>query len=163
MRIAFYCRDKRYLEPIPKAIAYLRKSELPGGKLARYYELKTNKPLYMERKGKVYSLTYDDSNLPSHYGWQNVSRLNSIEASFQSINAGKGLPENIFSPAEPDPKIEEIIQQLDGKGRWISTFAGEPLAGQPKFKEGEKYIHSGVFSRNIEILSAFLKSKRSGK
>lgn len=163
MKIAFHCRDKQYLEPIPKALAYLKKSQLPGEKLARYYELRTNRPLYMERSGKGYSLTYDDSRLPSHYGWQNPSRLKFLEAALQSINAGKGLPTRIFPPVQAEPTVDEIIRQLDEKGRWVSTFSGEPLSGQPKFKEGEKYIHSGVFSRNLEILSAYLGSGNSGR
>src|SRR3954470_19083766 len=37
--------DARYLEPIPRALAYLRRSRLPDGRLARFYELETNRPL----------------------------------------------------------------------------------------------------------------------
>ena len=58
--------DKKYLAPIPRALAYLKKSVLADGRLARYYELKTNRPLYMARRGDEYSLTYDDSKLPDH-------------------------------------------------------------------------------------------------
>ena len=39
--------NKTYLKPIPRALAYLRRSLLSDGRLARYYELKTNKPLYL--------------------------------------------------------------------------------------------------------------------
>ncbi len=163
MRIAFYCRDKHYLEPVPRALAYLKKSQLPGGKLARYYELRTNRPLYMERRGKVYTLTHDDSNLPGHYGWQTPSRLESLEAALRSINAGGGLPENILPAVQAAPSIDGIIRELDEKGRWVSTFSGERLSGQPKFKQGEKYLHSGVFSRNLELLSAYLAAKNPGK
>ena len=61
MKIYRVTGDKKYLEPIPRALAYLKKSRLPDGRLARYYELKTNRPLYMTRDGDEYSLTYDDS------------------------------------------------------------------------------------------------------
>ena len=44
IKIARYTGQKRYLEPIPKALAYFKKSLLPDGRVARYYEFKTNKP-----------------------------------------------------------------------------------------------------------------------
>ena len=44
----------------------------------------------------------------------------------------------------------------DAEGRWVNTYVGEGLYGQPKFKAGDRYIHSGVFSRNLETLSRFV-------
>src|SRR5690606_27390840 len=64
--------DDRYLKPIPRAIAYYRSSLLPDGRLARFYELKTNRPLYFT---KDYQLTYDDGDMPTHYGFKSTSRL----------------------------------------------------------------------------------------
>ena len=49
MKIYRTTGDKKYLEPIPRALAYLKKSLLPDGRLARYYEMQTNRPLYMTR------------------------------------------------------------------------------------------------------------------
>ena len=72
--------DEKYLAPIPAAIAYLRSSLLADGRLARFYELQTNRPLYMQRNGQEYSLTYDDTNLPDHYGWKFKPALDKIEA-----------------------------------------------------------------------------------
>ncbi|MGY8642083.1 MAG: pectate lyase [Verrucomicrobiales bacterium] len=158
MKLAVYTKDKKYLEPIPAALAWLKRSALPNGQLARYYELETNKPLYMERSGKVYSLTHDDSNLPSHYGWKNDAQIVHLEATLAAIYDRKPLPDPVFPPESPDPSVAKIISELNADGAWISTFAGEPLSGQPKFQTGEKYIHSGVFSRNMELLSAHLKT-----
>ena len=47
--------NKKYLEPIPRALKYYKSVELPGKKLARFHELKTNKPLYFT---KDYQLNY---------------------------------------------------------------------------------------------------------
>ena len=58
--------EKRFLEPIPRSIAWLKRSQLPDGQIARFYELSTNTPLYFVKD--TYELTYDDSNLPTHYG-----------------------------------------------------------------------------------------------
>ena len=49
--------DRKYLAPIPRALDYLKKSRLPDGRIARFYELKTNRPLYFTRD---YQLTYDE-------------------------------------------------------------------------------------------------------
>ncbi|MEM1297167.1 MAG: pectate lyase [Verrucomicrobiota bacterium] len=158
LQIAAYFRDQQFLAPIPSAIAYLKRSELDGERLARYYELETNKPLYMERKGSVYSLTHDDSRLPSHYGWKNPSHIKTIEAAYQGLlKTGKLVDvDQILPPLEPDPSVAEIVADLDDEGRWISIFDGELLVGQPKFQPGEAYIDSAVFCRNLEILAAAL-------
>lgn len=39
--------DSKYLAPIPKALDWLKNSQLPDGRIARFYELKTNRPLYL--------------------------------------------------------------------------------------------------------------------
>src|SRR5262245_34750023 len=160
MKIYRATGDKQYLEPIPRALAYLKKSLLPDGRLARYYELKTNRPLYMTRRGDEYSLTYDDSMLPDHYGWKVNSRLSAIAAEYQSL-ASSG------TSRKHEPTLDELRQDarkaingLDSDGRWVSTYAGEPLYGQPKFKTGDRYLHSGVFSQNLETLSALLAASK---
>lgn len=153
--------DKKYLEPIPRAVAWLKRSRLPDGRLARYYELKTNKPLYMTRSGDEYSLTYDDSDLPDHYGWKVASRLEAIEREFAALttSGAKGQEPGARSRAAAD-EVRRIIADLDPQGRWISQYAGEPLYGQPKFRPGEEYISSAIFSRNLELLSAYLTAGR---
>ena len=153
--------DKKYLEPIPRALAYLKKSRLPDGRLARYYELKTNRPLYMNRRNDEYYLTYDDTELPSHYGWKVPSRLEAIETEYQALLATGRTAAKAPPLVELRDEVKQIIAALDGDGRWISTFAGEPLYGQPKFKLGDLYINSAVFSRNLETLSRYLAAAKS--
>jgi PelA/Pel-15E family pectate lyase len=157
MKVYRRTRDKKYLEPIPRALAYLKRSLLPDGRLARHYELKTNKPLYMTRRGDDYTLTYDDSQLPDHYGWKRESRLAAIEAEYQSLVAGKKeLPTAAKVPAD---HARRIVGELDGQGRWISTYAGEPLVGQPRFRPGTAYISSAVFSQRLDTLSQYLSQR----
>ena len=85
IKIARYTGDKKYLEPIPRALEYLKKCLLPDGRVARYYEFKTNKPLYMDAQ---YQLTYDDSAAPSHYGWKQPARFEQIEKAYQDARSG---------------------------------------------------------------------------
>lgn len=149
IRIARHTGEKKYLDPIPKALAYFNKSLLPDGRVARYYEFKTNKPLYMDAK---YQLTHDDTAAPDHYGWKQPARFDLIEKAYQDAKAGKQLP----AAKPPTAKqVAAVIADLDADGRWITTHRGERLVGQPKFADGFKYISSAVFSNNVETLSAF--------
>lgn len=154
MKIHQITKNKKYLQPVPEALDYLESSALPDGRLARYYELESNRPLYMKRRGSVYSLTYDDSQLPGHYGWKVENRVSSLRAEYELLNQGQ-KPAPQTPVAEND--IRKIIRSLDTQGRWVSTFAGERLIGQPKFRPGEQYISSEVFSDNITELSRFLR------
>lgn len=148
--------DEKYLRPIPAALAYLKSSTIDGGqKLARYYELKTNRPLYMSRQGDIYSLTYDDSNLPDHYGWKVDSKLDTIADEYDRAQSNRG--DATASPRDVSSKeVRQILTTLNDEGRWISTATGERLVGQPKFKPGDQYLSSQVFSQNVTKLSQYL-------
>jgi PelA/Pel-15E family pectate lyase len=162
LRIYRVTGDKKYLAPIPRALAYLKKSQLADGRLARYYELESNKPLYMTRRGDEYSLTYDDTNLPDHYGWKVESRLATIATEYDA--AIKGQPLAAANSAKPTTDaVRQTIAGLDDQGRWISTYAGERLTGQPKFKPGEQYLSSDVFARNALALANFLAASKSSE
>lgn len=152
-------KDKKYLEPIPRAIVWLRKSTLPGNLLARYYELKTNRPLYMERDGEKYSLTFDDSRLPSHYGWKTESRFEALEKNYRRLKAGNTHLEN-GPQTELTNQAAQVVKQLDSEGRWVSTFAGERLVGQAKFAPGDRYLSSEIFSKNLVVLADFLEATK---
>jgi hypothetical protein len=60
--------DEKFLKPLAAAFAWYQRSALSDGQYARFYELQTNKPLYFVKDS--YELTYDDSNLPTHYGFK---------------------------------------------------------------------------------------------
>jgi hypothetical protein len=127
---------------------------LPDGRIARYYEFKTNRPLYMDAR---YQLTYDDTAVPSHYGWKQPARLKFIERAYEDAKRGAG-PAAAPSAAELEEQVRTIIQELDADGRWIATYAGERLVGQPEFGDSFRYISSAVFSHNVEILSEYIAS-----
>lgn len=147
-------RDPRYLKAFQAGHRYLETSLLPDGRLARYYELKTNRPLYMRRTGKRYDLTHDDSELPDHYGWKADSRLADLKHNADAIVRGDSSAEkNSPSAAE----VRRIVDSLDEQGRWIDTFKGEPLVGDQKFQSGDRYLSSETFSRNLETLAAYLR------
>ncbi len=156
IRIHRVTGDAKYLEPAPRALAYLKRSLLPDGQLSRYYELKTNQPLYMTRD---YRLTNDDTQLPQHYGWKDESRIAEVEAAFLAAKNKTPLTE----PPADDAAIRKIIADLDAEGRWISIYKDQRLIGQPKFKPGETFIASEVFAKNLETLSGYVaRTRRPG-
>ena len=150
-----YTGDPKYLAPIPAAVDYLRRSQLPDGRLARYYELRTNRPLYMERRGDLYKLTYDDARLPDHYGWKSESELDEIVARYESLQSEKAAANETTPSTEV---VSSILESLDAEGRWINEYQGELLVGDQKFRPGDRYISSEVFSTNLKILSLYLQS-----
>jgi hypothetical protein len=160
MRIHRLTGDAKYLEPIPRALAYLRKSLLPDGRHARYYELRTNKPLYMTSD---YQLTHSDADLPQHYGFKTDSRLDAIEKEFNALKAGQAAAKPVRDAASLEKEVRRIIGELDAEGRWLSRYQGERLIGQTKFAVGAAYLSSEVFSRNVETLSGYLKAVRAAK
>jgi PelA/Pel-15E family pectate lyase len=159
MNISIATGDRKYLDPIPRALDYLKRSLLPDGRLARYYELETNKPLYMLRRSKSsYVLTYEDSNLPAHYGWKWDSRIGELERRYDALKSGREFPAQDDRDLASD--VRRIVDALDDQGRWLSTYDGERLVGQPKFPLHSQYLSSAVFSHNLSTLCRYLTTSR---
>lgn len=147
--------DKKYLDPVPKALAYLRKSTLPDGRLARFYELKTNRPLYFDRD---YKLTYDGRNVPTHYGFTFPSRLDAIEAEYHALSKEQsGSPAALSKASEPSPElaatVRTIIDQLDSRGAWVEPGAARDNRGR---KVPGGVITSATFIQNVTTLCQYL-------
>lgn len=159
MKIYRVTGEKKFLAPIPAALDYLSRSELPGGQLARYYELKTNRPLYMERRGDNYSLTYRDDNLPRHYGWKMDSQVKDLRQEFEQTQRGQAssAPKSVDATAR---QVKQVMDSLSAEDCWISTASGERLVGQPRFAVGQQYISSEVFSANMTLLADYLRQVR---
>ncbi len=153
--------NEKYLEPLPPAIDYLRRSQLDDGRLARFYELKTNRPLYFTRQ---YELTYKDDDLPTHYGFKVGHSLDSIEREYDRL--GKLPPDQLNPPAESSPPkltrsleahARSVIDALDEEGRWLDD--GE-LSYQGDDDSTRRIIDSRTFIRNIGTLSRYLAAAR---
>jgi hypothetical protein len=152
IKISRYTGEKKYLEPIPRALEYFKKCLLPDGRMARYYEVQTNRPLYMDAR---YQLSYDDNAVPSHYGWKQPARLESIASAYEDVKQNRSNTAQA-SLAELERRVRTIIRELDAAGRWVSSYKGERLVGRPEFRESFPFISSALFSRNIETLSEYI-------
>jgi Pectic acid lyase len=156
--------DKKYLEPLPKALAYYKKSLLSDGRLARFYELKTNKPLYFT---KTYELTFKDNDLPTHYGFKVGSRLDAIEREYERLK--KLSPDELKKQREPSAKpskpgdrliaqTKSVIAALDKEGRWVEDGK---LRFQGPNDPNTRIISCETFIRNVTILSNYLAASRA--
>jgi hypothetical protein len=143
--------NEKYLGPVPAAVAYLRRSLRPDGRLARFYELKTNRPLYFWRDGeRKYHLTYDDDRLPDHYAFVVNSRLDAIEAEYRRLARGERGPRESSRPSAAQARA--VVASLDARGAWVEP--GE-LRHHKVSPEGG-VIDSRTFVRNVGVLSRFV-------
>lgn len=150
--------DKKFLEPIPRALAYLKRSQLPDGRLARFNELKTNRPLYMTRE---YALTYEDNDLPTHYGFQVPSETASLLRRYE--NLVKKTPAELQQLRQPstkspkaknlEPRVREIITAQDNRGAWVEPGR---LKYHGKSDSTDRVISSETFAKNLDILSQYV-------
>lgn len=152
--------DERYLEPIPRAIAYLKSSRLPGGRLARFYELGTNRPLYFT---KDYRLTHDDSDVPTHYSFKVDDELDEIAREYDRARkeVEKSGPRAAPAPRPPGPALTEraraAVEALDERGRWLTKGRlSQDKSGAP---EG-RIIECRTFARNVQTLCDYLAAMR---
>ena len=136
---------KKYLDPIPRALDYFERSSwLRNGKpvIARFYELKTNKPLYISKGTRIYGprsaghtsgtsklpfdgyqVTYSDKHVVNHYSLvTGAAPLDEIAAEYQRClkadPAGLRRPDRLagFTPATagpaPAPSRAELAKKV---------------------------------------------------
>jgi hypothetical protein len=154
--------DRKFLEPVPRALAYLKRSELPNGQLARFYELKTNKPLYFTR---TYELVYTDDDLPTHYGFKvshkldqlsnEYDRLSKLSAADLSKEREKLRNRNRGKPSEAE--VQRVIAALDDRGAWVEDGK---LSYHGKNDDTRRIIDSRTFVKNLDVLSRYLAVNR---
>ncbi|HUT93788.1 MAG TPA: pectate lyase [Thermoguttaceae bacterium] len=149
--------DKQYLEPLPRAIAYFRRSELPDGRLARFYELETNKPLYFT---KQYELTDSDADMPTHYAFQVGSGIDRIERDYQrlvELDPSQLRREPSKTPrkasASQIARVKAVIAGLDDRGRWVDDGR---LSYHGDDDPTRRVIDCHTFITNVGVLSSYL-------
>jgi hypothetical protein len=134
---------RNILLPIEPAIAWMKRSLLADGQIARFYELQTNRPLYFVRD--TYELTYDDSNLPTHYGFKAKSRLDKIEKRYQELKQTGKFKKSVSNLKTLTRDATRIVSELDDEGRWLSNDKGEPVTASTHLK-GQASVISSVNS-----------------
>ncbi len=150
--------EKKYLEPIPRALAYLRASLLPDGRMARFHELETNTPLYFTLD---YQLTYSDADMPTHYSFIGTHRLDQIEAEYQAALKRK-RPEARAKETTPRMgpalarRAQAAVDALDNRGAWVEGGRLKNFGADA----GARVINCATFVENVNTLSAFIAASR---
>ena len=155
-----HTHDDKYLFPIGKALDYLERSTLPDGQLARFYELKTNRPLYFT---KDYVLTYDDSDMPTHYGFKVGSKLARLrehyETALKAPPGGGPIWTTLRSPPKPNASLNreasKLAEALDSRGAWLEDGA---LKAKGNDTRSQSIITTKTFTQNVRTLSRFVGS-----
>lgn len=153
--------DQKYLAPIEPAIAWMKRSLLADGQLARFYEMQSNRPLYFVRD--TYELTYDDDNLPTHYGFKTKPQIEKIEKRFQELTQSGKFSKSVSNLKTLTRDAERIISELDAEGRWLSDDEGKPVTAATRLKGESQVISSELFSRNMQRLAEYFSAARDGK
>jgi len=125
-------------------------------KLARFYELKTNRPLYFT---KQYQLTYKSNDMPTHYGFIVKSSVDSLESRYRSLL--KASPQKLASMRFPTRRVrltpsltakaKSAIDLLNANGAWITQ--GDLRTAK---LENVPVIDTRVFVKNLETLADYV-------
>lgn len=163
IELALATGEPRYLEPVPRAVEYLRSSIMADGQLARFYELRTNRPLFTT---KTYKLTYDGSDVPTHYGFRTRPQLDAIERSHEEAKrqmaaGGAAAPavkrgaRRAVAPGAPTAQeVRTVIAALDARGAWVER--GMIRINPPAKERAEQpVIESRTFMRNLHTLARY--------
>ena len=150
--------ERKYLEPLSRALAYYRRSLLADGRLARFYELGSNEPLYFT---KDYELTHSDADMPTHYGFKVSSKLDALQARYDALATkdwSRPKPEPVLAkPRAPDAsEVRRVIAALDERGAWVDE-------GRMRyFGDGDdtrRVIDPRTFARNIRTLAQWIATR----
>ena len=157
--------DRKFVKSIPPALEYLKRSRLPDGQLARFYELQTNQPLYVT---KDYVLTHDDSDLPTHYGFKVEANLDGLSREFERLTTlGSSELEalrhpKLKKPGKPSSSLTEetrqAIESLDSRGAWVEDGK---LKYHGKQDHTRRVITSERFMKNLKALSRYIAASET--
>ncbi len=151
-----YTGQKRWLEPVPRALAYYRRCRLPDGRLARFYELGTNRPLYFTR---AYKLTHDDSDMPTHYAFKIAFWGDDMARRFERAEKSREQRPAVGQTSVPEwsgalaAKAAEVIKGLDERGAWVEDGK---LKYHGKADTTNRIVDCRTFCRNVDTLARFI-------
>ena len=152
---------KKYLEAVGPAVEWFQKSSVGKNKWARFYELKTNRPLYFT---KDYRLTYRDNDMPTHYSFQSSFGVMGMIRFYEKVKSVEpeaylaGLNPQILPAKERARRAKSLEKQVlslvsaqDKLGRWITSGKLETRG-----MEFNERIETRVFIANLDVLSEYL-------
>ncbi|MBA3315360.1 MAG: hypothetical protein M3552_06835 [Planctomycetota bacterium] len=99
-------------------------------------------------------MTYDDDRLATGYGYIVDSRLDELDAMYQSAKAGHSDSTAGAEDAPDAAIVRRIIDSLDERGAWVESgrlrhHKVEPIGG---------VINGATYSTNVAALARYLKT-----
>jgi hypothetical protein len=152
MKMYVVTGEEKYRAPLGPALDWLERSRLPDGQYARFYELKTNRPIFFTTN---YELVYTDDDLPTHYQFKLDIDLGSLRWRYDGLDKARrayaetGTTDELrlrrlldWPGRQATPKAaREVIDAMDDQGRWLD---GRNL--------------SRTFVENMTLLSSYVAS-----
>lgn len=158
--IAVETGDEKYLAPIPPALDWFERSRLPDGRMARFYELGTNRPLYFTMD---YMLTYSDEDMPTHYSFKGAYSTQSVVRAMERIEEigleayaqalqprWLSAEERLAAARAMEENVRKVLAERDEEGRWVTTRGGYMPGDAPR-------LDMQTWQRNMKVLSDYLK------
>jgi hypothetical protein len=116
--------DTRYLDAAAQAGEWLRAVALEEDEWSRFYELRTNRPLFVNRDNEI---VYDQVDLITHYTLKSDFGLPEILDRLERARAGEPEPLGSYWPSRADglskgklrDEVEALLRRQDVSGIWI--------------------------------------------
>ncbi len=153
MKLYLATGEEKYRAPIGPALDWLERSCLDDGRFARFYELKTNRPLYFTTD---YEMVYTDDDLPTHYRFKWDIDVEDLRHRWAGLEQNR---RETFEGDDSDGKrlawmlgrrgtvsadtVRSIIEAMDAQGEWSH----------------ERYSPARMFMKNINVLSLYIASR----
>jgi hypothetical protein len=117
--------DKRFLDAAKRAVAWLESVRLPDGDWARFYELGTNQPLYVNAD---FELVYEPENLHPGYGFKLRADIPAVVDRVKRAVAGESIVDPVLWPSvashfntaeDLEAAVKAIAERDAATGKWV--------------------------------------------
>lgn len=143
--------ERKYLDAARSAADWLEAVRLPDGNWARFYELKTDRPLYVDNENR---LTFSDDDLLGHYGMKGQFEIPKVLARLRSIEKGAPIvPAKLWvseadelDPSELSAQAQAFVDGIDAQGRWAD----------------DGWIDGRRFMQGVFVLARFFEDNGDG-
>ena len=154
-----YTGDDKWLAPLAPAMAWLERSALSKDRWARFYELRSNVPIYGDADGRIHrQLERISDERIRGYAWQGSYGYATMARMWREIQDGTPRPgppsarQRAQQAEKRRPKVEQIIAAQDDRGRWIVPGS---VIGAPPTPEG--VLDMGVFAAHLRALAEYVE------
>lgn len=136
---------QRYLDGALEAAEWLRAVRRPAGDWARFYELGTNRPLYVDNEGR---LSYDDSPLWKDYGMAGEFGIDAVLDRAESVRVGA------HGALSPVPKWDWIFSPHRGLSPGASLQRVVAAGGDPAELASDGWLASSLL---VEAMREYVR------